>query len=729
MKLFYSFFLFTFSLLLAETVFAQHVAYIYSNNITFLISIGFFGSLAIGNLLGLHRYFKKFKFSNLHLLHANCLLISLLGLIYFQQAGFLWLTISFLGAGIFLSQAFQKIQLRTLIISAGMASVLFYLLLNPLYAAFQSGIIPVTFLLAMIGSLIFNTDQDQPAAQTPPALNSILRSRTKRFKKLLFIAAEVFVVLTLYRSGGFRMLSKLEAKSPGLENAQRIIPTDYTPLILTDLVWAPRLHSYYILTNGQRFSQVIQPRNLELNLQSEPANSLDAPYLLRRPKKILIIGAAGGLNVWIALKYNPEEIVAVDINPAVFKIMNGRLLDETESFYLNPKIRRVVDEGRHFLETTKETFDLIVLQGVQTGTHNSVSNVAVLESFLFTKEAIQKMWSKLNPEGMIFLEEYKSLNSDTNELGVTLLGSVAHTSQELWADHPEQFQLFFQFPQSPKNPSANKVGYRLREGLILSKTPVQAQAPLLTAALEKQKFEFIHVPLNSDFSSEHSITDNNPFFARQMSSGLTLKILKVLVFAFFSIIIVVLRIFRKQQQRLAYQSLFVLGIAYIAFVMALVGPATLFMGHPQLAIPIVYGALFFFAMFGGIISLKFANWCRHWGALAAACVVGILPVLYFALKPFVLSTESLFFRGSVIVCLVGLVAVALEMPYIAILAKLENPTERAGGYALGKMGVLVGMVISLWVELQFGFLGAVVTSVIFYLFAAALNFVSLRTTK
>ena len=727
MKLFITFFLFTISLLLAETVFAQHIAYIYSSNVTFLISIGFFGSLSIGNLLGLHPTFQKYKFSELHLLNASCLLFSLIGFFHFREAGILWMILSFLGAGVFLSQAFQKIQLKTLIISSGIASIIFYLLLNSFYRSFQAGIIPFTFLLSLAGYFISNAEGLPQVIPVP-----FFSKESPHLKKALIGFFGVFLILTLYRSNGFRMVSKLEQRSPGLANAQHIIPTDYTSLILTDLVWAPKLHSYYILTNGQRFSQVIQPKNLELNLQKIPVISLDAPYLISKPKKILIIGSAGGLNVWIALKYNPDEIVAVDINPAVFKIMNGRLLEETQSFYINPKIRMVVDEGRHFLETTKETFDLIVLQGVQTGTHNSVSNVAVLESFLFTKEAVQKMWSLLNPTGLIFLEEYKSLNSDIKEVGVTLLGSVAATSKKLVSDNPEDHLLFFQFPQSPQSPNGitqAKTGFRLREGLILSKVPIKDQAPVLTNALANQKFEILNIPTEKEFSDEHVISDNNPFFARQSATSNTFLILKILAGLFLSVIAYLLWTFRNLKQRSAYQSLFVLGIAYISFVMALIGPATLFMGHPQLAVPIVYGSLFFFAMLGGLIALKFPTWCSKFGSRAAAGIVAVLPLIYLGIKPLVLATPSLVVRGIILTIAIGLAGLILEWPYIAILAKLSDPKERAWGYSLGKLGVLVGMIIALWVELQLGFLGAVLTSVFFYLVAATLSFLSLRKTK
>lgn len=74
---------------------------------------------------------------------------------------------------------------------------------------------------------------------------------------------------------------------------------------------------------------------------------------------ILVIGYASGMTVGSALLYPVQKVLAAEIEPAVieashyFDSYNNRPLED-------PRVRLVLDDGRHFLQMTSERFDAVI---------------------------------------------------------------------------------------------------------------------------------------------------------------------------------------------------------------------------------------------------------------------------------------------------------------------------------------------------------------------------------
>lgn len=74
---------------------------------------------------------------------------------------------------------------------------------------------------------------------------------------------------------------------------------------------------------------------------------------------ILVIGYASGMTVGSALLYPVRQVLAAEIEPAVieashyFDSYNNRPLED-------PRVRMVLDDGRHFLQMTSERFDAVI---------------------------------------------------------------------------------------------------------------------------------------------------------------------------------------------------------------------------------------------------------------------------------------------------------------------------------------------------------------------------------
>jgi SAM-dependent methyltransferase len=131
-----------------------------------------------------------------------------------------------------------------------------------------------------------------------------------------------------------------------------------------------------------------------------------APYL-RLPGKVngdvLIVGAGSGSDVAIALLEGAKHIDAVDIDPRILEIGAARNIDRP---YADPRVTRHVNDGRAFLESTNKHYDLILFALPDSLTLVSGASQIRLESFLFTRQAMDSVRRHLKPHGAFAMYNY-----------------------------------------------------------------------------------------------------------------------------------------------------------------------------------------------------------------------------------------------------------------------------------------------------------------------------------
>ncbi len=132
--------------------------------------------------------------------------------------------------------------------------------------------------------------------------------------------------------------------------------------------------------------------------------AMEFPYTVSGKNKVLIIGAGGGRDIFMAKSHGVKEIIGAEINPGVytemsaggaFYLYSGRVytLDATRIFNL---------DGRQLVKRQPtNTIDLIILNGVDTFSGLSTGAYAYAESYLYTKEAMIDYLRVLNNDGMI----------------------------------------------------------------------------------------------------------------------------------------------------------------------------------------------------------------------------------------------------------------------------------------------------------------------------------------
>ena len=118
---------------------------------------------------------------------------------------------------------------------------------------------------------------------------------------------------------------------------------------------------------------------------------------------VLIIGAGSGSDVAVALAKGARHVDAVEIDPAIMQV--GVDLHPNHP-YDDPRVTRVIDDGRAFLHRSTSAYDLVIFALPDSLTLVNTSANLRLESFLFTVESFQEVRSHLAPDGVFVLYNY-----------------------------------------------------------------------------------------------------------------------------------------------------------------------------------------------------------------------------------------------------------------------------------------------------------------------------------
>ena len=132
---------------------------------------------------------------------------------------------------------------------------------------------------------------------------------------------------------------------------------------------------------------------------------------------VLVIGAGTGSDVAIALREGARHVDAVEIDPVIADI--GREQHPNRP-YSDPRVDLHVDDGRAFLERTDEKYDLILFALPDSLTLVAGQSSLRLESYLFTREAMESARDHLKPDGLFGMYNYYREQWLIDRLGRTL---------------------------------------------------------------------------------------------------------------------------------------------------------------------------------------------------------------------------------------------------------------------------------------------------------------------
>lgn len=125
----------------------------------------------------------------------------------------------------------------------------------------------------------------------------------------------------------------------------------------------------------------------------------------RTDQKVMVIGVGGGVDVLVALANGADHVTAVELNTAMIDMVTegydeylGGLFTTSD---LAKRINLVNSEGRAWLRSHDDKYDVIQMSGVDSYTALSGGAYTLSESYLYTIEAVQDFYEHLKPDGIV----------------------------------------------------------------------------------------------------------------------------------------------------------------------------------------------------------------------------------------------------------------------------------------------------------------------------------------
>jgi MFS family permease len=191
----------------------------------------------------------------------------------------------------------------------------------------------------------------------------------------------------------------------------RIAESRWSSFGRTDLVESPLYPMQkYLFVDGAAGSimydldAILKDPQAQENLNMRSGESFPFQFLKDEEKQTaLILGPGGGQDVVMAILGGVKNITAVEVNPDVVGLVQRYKDFSGEIYSGRPGITAIVAEGRNFVRTSANRYDLIMAAIPVTKSSRSVEGYALTENNLFTVEAFGDYLDHLSDNGRIIL--------------------------------------------------------------------------------------------------------------------------------------------------------------------------------------------------------------------------------------------------------------------------------------------------------------------------------------
>ena len=190
---------------------------------------------------------------------------------------------------------------------------------------------------------------------------------------------------------------------------------------------------------------------------------------------VLIVGAGNGNDVALALSKGAKHVDAVEIDPVIQA--TGRDLHPNHP-YEDPRVTAHIDDGRAFLERTKQQYDLIIFALPDSLTLVSGQGSLRLESYLFTLESMENIRDHLKPGGAFSMYNYYT---------PFVFERYANTMLQAFGHEP----CFDRGPQQLDDRSQSVLTIGRNAGDIQCTTPFQPKANAPAPSTDDHPFPYI----------------------------------------------------------------------------------------------------------------------------------------------------------------------------------------------------------------------------------------------
>jgi spermidine synthase len=486
--------------------------------------------------------------------------------------------------------------------------------------------------------------------------------------------------------------------------------------------------------------------------------------VLRPHGEFAIIGPGGGVDVLRAVANGSPSVTGIEINPIIATtIMRGRYADYAQHLYDRPDVHIHVTDGRSFLRSTPQHFDVVQMTLVDTWASTAAGAFALSENNLYTVEAFREYFDHLNPDGMIAITRWEFRHprealrvvavamEALHRLGVqnparnfivvsqgtldedgipvvVLAKKTPFTAQEedAVAAHCDRYEELdpMYLPTAPgQNPFSELIAsndpYQFARGYAYNVTPVSDNAPFFFFTLKP-----------GQILGEQGLRRGIDW---KVNLGVLVLLLVLVISAVavmsFLVLPLMLRSRAASQSPVPLLYFIAVGLGYILVEIAFIQRFVLFLGHPTYALTVV---IFLLMVSSGLGSLT----SRRWLPRAEMCWIPLLLVIatllaYVLFLPGRLAAlVGMAFASRLMISGVLLIPLGflMGMPFPTGLralapktAEQEETTENAieWAWAMNAAASVLGSVLAMVIAIQFGLTVTLTCGAAAYLLALA----------
>jgi spermidine synthase len=471
--------------------------------------------------------------------------------------------------------------------------------------------------------------------------------------------------------------------------------------------------------------------------------------------RVLVIGVGGGFDILTALFSGAAQVTGVEINSATVRILQGTYRDYFRHWVEDPRVKLVAGEGRHYLATRPDRYDVIQLSGVDSYSGTAAAAHVFSENYLYTLEAFDIYLSRLTDDGIINLMRLE--HTPPREMVRALTTAVAALRRAGAAEPARHVMMVSDRHRSfaallvKRTPFTGEERARVERWvgsgdlMTVVAAPGGGVAPTIYQAFLDQNDPRREAAFIAAYPFDISpVTDDRPFFFRSshwsdlwrrdpqqgaiiafMEYSLT-TLVAVVGLAALLCVFVPLRLMAADGVRApgAFRYAFyfaAIAIGFMAVEIALLQKFGLFLGHPNYALSVVLAALLLFSGIGSLFSARLlaaVGGQVRFLSYVLVVVVGIEHLLAFPWLPSLVGLP-LFARVALVFALVAPVGVCLGAFMPTGLERLKSAAPAFAPWAWGINGIFSVMapLTAVGLSMSWGITVLLASSLPFYLAA------------
>ncbi len=495
-------------------------------------------------------------------------------------------------------------------------------------------------------------------------------------------------------------------------------------------------------------------------------NSRDAlsalVHHLKRDANVLIIGPGGGNDVMAARVFEQKHITAVEINPIIaLDVMSSEPFKSySGSIYQQPDVRLVVDEGRSFIRSSHDRYDIIQATMVDTWAATAAGAFSLSENNLYTVEAFKDYTTHLTDDGMLTMTRWYFEPPDQL---LRLMSLTRAMMNELGISNPARHIMLVRdartgYDRTPATYIFKRSEFTDEEVRVIERLASEDGFQLLFTPLTRPPNDFTRLIESPDlartwasFATNIEPTrDNNPFFFNSVRLSNIWRVIEgtsgewqktnlgtSILFALFAITSVLVVLFiigplllvrgralaTGAGTKLSYLFYFAcLGAGFIIVEVAMIQKFILFLGHPVYSLAVVLFSVLAFSALGSYLSGRISEDRLKSALMKLLPALIVLVIIYIvALPPIFYGLVHLEreFRIVIAVVLMAPLAMVMGMPMPIGIRILARNAPEIIPWAWGVNGAtsVMGSVAALVIAILSGFNQALLIGAGLYLIA------------